>query len=116
MVICCGETSAHGEDTRLPAPGNQWVHDLVDIGGPAELLRRSVKWSDRVTSPTILVNSIDRAFEIAVEPPAGPVLLGVPFECMLDEVTLPQNNRANRVERPGPIAERANTEAAALRA
>jgi acetolactate synthase-1/2/3 large subunit len=102
MVICCGETSAYGEDTRLPDPGNQWVHDLVDIGGPAELLRRSVKWSDRVTSPTILVNSIDRAFEIAVEPPAGPVLLGVPFECMLDEVVLPQNNRANRVERRSP--------------
>jgi acetolactate synthase-1/2/3 large subunit len=114
MVICCGETSAYGEDTRLPDPGNQWVHDLVDIGGPAELLRRSVKWSDRVTSPTILVNSIDRAFEIAVEPPAGPVLLGVPFECMLDEVTLPQNNRANRVERPVAIDEHAIDEAVAM--
>ena len=51
MVICCGETSAYGEDSQLPDPGNQWVHDLTDIGGPAELLRRCVKWCDRVTSP-----------------------------------------------------------------
>ncbi|MBI2540250.1 MAG: hypothetical protein HYW04_10745, partial [Deltaproteobacteria bacterium] len=49
MVICCGETSAFGEESRLPDPGNQWIHDLTDIGGPAELLRRCVKWSDRVT-------------------------------------------------------------------
>lgn len=114
MVICCGETSAYGEDTRLPDPGNQWVHDLVDIGGPAELLRRSVKWSDRITSPTILVNSIERAMQIAVEPPAGPVLLGVPFECMLDDIAMPEAGRANRVERPAALDERAIQEAVAM--
>src|SRR5690349_13877248 len=71
MVICCGETSAYGEDSSLPDPGNQWVHDLTDIGGPAELLRRCVKWSDRVTAPSIFIPSLERAMEIAVEPPAG---------------------------------------------
>ncbi len=38
--------------------------------------------------------------QIAVEPPAGPVLLGVPFECMLGEVVLPEAGRPNRVVRP----------------
>jgi acetolactate synthase-1/2/3 large subunit len=107
MVICCGETSAFGEESRLPDPGNQWIHDLTDIGGPAELLRRCVKWCDRVTSPTILVQSLERAMQITVEPPAGPVLLGVPFECMLDEVALPEDGRANRVVRTFAIDDQA---------
>jgi len=111
MVICCGETSAFGEESRLPDPGNQWIHDLTDIGGPAELLRRCVKWCDRVTSPTILVPSIERAMQIAVEPPAGPVLLGVPFECMLDEVALPEDSRANKVVRTFAIDDQAIQEA-----
>ena len=111
MVICCGETSAFGEESRLPDPGNQWIHDLTDIGGPAELLRRCVKWCDRVTSPTILVQSLERAMQIAVEPPAGPVLLGVPFECMLDEVALPEDRRANRVVRTYTIDDQAIQEA-----
>jgi acetolactate synthase-1/2/3 large subunit len=105
MVICCGETSAFGEESRLPDPGNQWIHDLTDIGGPAELLRRCVKWCDRVTSSTILVQSVERAIQIALEPPAGPVLLGIPFESMLDEVALPEEYRANRVARPSAVDE-----------
>ena len=111
MVICCGESSAFGEESRLPDPGNQWVHDLTDIGGPAELLRRCVKWSERVTASSILIPSVERAIEIAVEPPAGPVLLGVPFECMLDEVSLPEDSKPNRVARAFAVEDKAIQEA-----
>ena len=48
--------------------------------------------------------------EIAVEPPAGPVLLGVPFECMLGEVVLPEAGRPNAVVRPYAIDDKALTE------
>lgn len=112
MVLCCGETSAFGEEPRLPDPGNQWLHDLTDIGGPAELLRRCVKWSERVTASSIMIPSVERAMQIALEPPAGPVLLGVPFECMLDEVSLPEDNRPHRVARACAVAEEAIEEAA----
>lgn len=114
MVICCGESSAFGQETRLPDPGNQWIHDLTDIGGPAELLRRCVKWSERITASSILVPSAERAIQIAIEPPAGPVLLGVPFECMLDEVSLPEVARPNQVARAGAVAEQAIAQAAEM--
>jgi acetolactate synthase I/II/III large subunit len=114
MVILAGECAAFGEESRLPDPGNQWVHDLTDIGGPAELLRRCVKWSERVTASSILVPSVERAMQIAVEPPAGPVLLGVPFESMLDEVSLPEDDRPNRVARPVAVDDAAIQEAVGI--
>ena len=47
MVICCGESSAFGQETRLPDPGNQWIHDLTDVGGPAERPGlRLLRWRD----------------------------------------------------------------------
>jgi acetolactate synthase-1/2/3 large subunit len=49
-----------------------------------------------------------------VEPPAGPVLLGVPFEVMLDDVALTENNRLNRVARPMAIDEGAIQQAAEM--
>jgi acetolactate synthase I/II/III large subunit len=103
MVIISGEISAYGENTRVADPGGQWLHDLTDLGGSPDLLRGCVKWADRVMAPELLGPTIDRAVQIALEPPAGPVLIGIPFECMMEEVNLPEHGRSNEVVRPDAV-------------
>ena len=103
MVIISGEISAYGENTRVADPGGQWLHDLTDLGGSPDLLRGCVKWADRVMAPELLGPTIERAVQIALEPPAGPVLIGIPFECMMEEVNLPEHGRSNEVVRPDAV-------------
>jgi acetolactate synthase-1/2/3 large subunit len=103
MVIISGEISAYGENTRVADPGGQWLHDLTDLGGSPDLLRGCVKWADRVMAAELLGPTIERAVQIALEPPAGPVLIGIPFECMMEEVNLPEHGRANEVIRPAAV-------------
>jgi acetolactate synthase-1/2/3 large subunit len=107
MVVCAGETIAFGEDHRLPDPGGQWLHDLCDPGGPADMLRRCVKWSERIFSPSILLPSLERAIQISQEPPAGPVLLSVPFESLMEEVQSNEYIRPNQAIRAVEIEEEA---------
>lgn len=114
MVVCAGESVAYGEDGRLADPGGQWLHSLSDIGGPAGLLKRCVKWSDRISSSSILVSTMERAIRIAEEPPPGPVLLGVPFEWMMEEVCLSDFHRSNQAVRALELDERALEEALGL--
>ncbi|MBI2090996.1 MAG: hypothetical protein HYT78_20030 [Deltaproteobacteria bacterium] len=114
MLICAGESAAFGEDDRLADPGGQWLHDLCDLGGPADMLRRCVKWSERVLSPAVLIPSLERALQIAAEPPAGPVLLGVPFEWLMEEVRFRDDERPNQVIRATQVEEEAIQKAVAL--
>lgn len=108
MLICAGESAAFGEDDRLADPGGQWLHDLCDLGGPADLLRRCVKWSERVLSSAVLVPSLERGLQIAQEPPSGPVLISVPFEWMMEGV------RFNDVERPNQVVRATDTDESAI--
>ncbi len=114
MIVCAGESAAYGEHRQTADPGGQWLHDLSDLGGSADLLRRCVKWSDRITSPSILASTVQRAIQIAQEPPAGPVLLGVPFEWMLGDMELSDDVRPNVVARPVGLDEKAIEQAADL--
>jgi acetolactate synthase-1/2/3 large subunit len=99
MVVCAGETITFGEDDGVADPGGQWLHDLCDLGGPADLLRRCVKWSERISSPSILIPDLMRALQIAQEPPAGPVLLGIPVELLMGDIRLPEGGRRNEAVR-----------------
>jgi thiamine pyrophosphate-dependent acetolactate synthase large subunit-like protein len=81
------------------------LHDLTDLGGSPDLLRGCVKWADRVMSAELLASTIARAVRIAVEPPAGPVLIGIPFECMMEEVNFTDHQKSNEVERAHEVGD-----------
>ena len=114
MVIISGEVAAYGENSRVADPGGQWLHDLTDLGGSPDLLRGCVKWADRVMSAELLAPTLERAVQIALEPPAGPVLIGIPFECMMEEVNPPEQNRPNEVVRAVAVDDAAIERAVAM--
>jgi acetolactate synthase-1/2/3 large subunit len=105
MVILSGEIAAYGENAKVADPGGQWLHDLTDLGGSPDLLRSCVKWADRISSPELLASTIERAVRIAVEPPAGPVLIGIPFECMMEQVNFIDHDKANEVVRAHDVSD-----------
>jgi len=113
MVILTGEIAAYGENTKVADPGGQWLHDLTDLGGSPDLLRSCVKWADRISSAELLAPTIERAVHIAMEPPAGPVLVGIPFECMMEEVQWQDHGKPNQVVRPREVEDTAIDEALA---
>jgi thiamine pyrophosphate-dependent acetolactate synthase large subunit-like protein len=63
MVVFAGESIAFGEGG--PDPGGHWLSQLADIGGPARLVERCVKWSFAVNTPVILPATIVRACQLA---------------------------------------------------
>ena len=114
MVVLTGEIAAYGEDSQVADPGGQWLHDLTDLGGSPDLLRSCVKWADRIAAPELLSSTIERAVRIAAEPPAGPVLVGIPFECMMREVADIDHGKANQVVRAQQVGDDAIDEALAM--
>jgi acetolactate synthase-1/2/3 large subunit len=86
MVVFTGESIAFGEDDG-PDPGGQWMRFLSDVGGPARLVDRCVKWSFGVNDKNILVSTIQRACQMAMGSPRGPVFVSLPIEYLFDKVT-----------------------------
>ncbi len=105
MVIISGEIAAYGENTKVADPGGQWLHDLTDLGGSPDLLRGCVKWADRISAAELLGPTLERAVRIAMEPPMGPVLVGIPFECMMEQVADIDHGKANEVARAHAVDE-----------
>lgn len=84
MVVLAGESIGFGEEPG-PDPGRQWML-LADIGGPARLVERCVKWSFGLNSSALLPATVQRACQLAMAAPAGPVFVSVPMEFLLDTV------------------------------
>src|SRR3990172_6340630 len=86
MVVFCGESIGFGEDPG-PDPGGQWLRYLSDMGGPARLVEHCVKWSFGVNTKSILPATIQRACQLAMAAPRGPVFVSIPMEYLFDTMT-----------------------------
>jgi acetolactate synthase-1/2/3 large subunit len=86
MVVLAGESVSFGEPPAPPA-GRQWLRVLTDLGGPAALVDRSVKWSFGLNSSLILPHTIQRACQLAMNAPKGPVFVSVPTEMLMETMS-----------------------------
>lgn len=107
MVVFTGESIGFGENEG-PDVGAQWIGHLADIGGPARLVDRCVKWSFGVNTKSILPATIQRACQIAMAAPRGPVFVSVPMEFLFDTMT--KNPPSERTTAPAPTANAAGIE------
>ena len=87
MVVLAGESVTFAEDRQHPA-GRQWLRLLTDVGGPARLVEPTVKWSFGLNSSVILPHTIQRACQLAMSPPKGPVFVSVPTEFLMEAMTV----------------------------
>ena len=86
MVVFAGESIAFGEDEG-PDPGEQWLRQLADVGGVVPSVERCVKWSTTVNSKAVLPAMVQRACQLAMQPPRGPVFVCIPAEFLFDKMT-----------------------------
>lgn len=87
MVVLAGESIAFGESSAVPDPGRQWLRLLADVGGPARLVEPCVKWSASATTSLLLPHTVQRAAQLAMAAPRGPVFLAVPVEFLMATMT-----------------------------
>ncbi|HET7366567.1 MAG TPA: thiamine pyrophosphate-binding protein [Burkholderiales bacterium] len=86
MVVMAGESVSFAEPPAPPA-GRQWLRVLTDLGGPARLIEPSVKWSFGLNSSVILPHTIQRACQLAMSAPRGPVFVSVPTEMLMETMS-----------------------------
>jgi acetolactate synthase-1/2/3 large subunit len=82
MVILAGEVIGFAEPPS-PKVGRQWLRLLTDLGGPARLMESCVKWSFGLNVPGLLPHTMQRACQLAVSAPRGPVFVSVPTEYLI---------------------------------
>src|SRR5260221_257333 len=86
MVVMAGESISFAEAPAPPA-GRQWLRVLTDLGGPARLVEPTVKWSFGLNSSLILPHTIQRACQLAMSAPRGPVFVSVPTEMLMETMS-----------------------------
>jgi acetolactate synthase-1/2/3 large subunit len=86
MVVLAGEAISFAEPPAPPA-GRQWLRVLTDLGGPARLVEPTVKWTFGLNSSLILPHTIQRACQLAMSAPRGPVFVSVPTEMLMEPMS-----------------------------
>jgi acetolactate synthase I/II/III large subunit len=88
MVVMAGESVTFSESPSLKL-GRQWLRLLTDLGGPARLAEPTVKWSFGLNSSELLPQTVQRACQLAMHAPRGPVFVSVPIEYLMAEMAQP---------------------------
>jgi acetolactate synthase-1/2/3 large subunit len=86
MVVLAGESVGFSENEKFTA-GRQWLRVLTDLGGPARLAEHCVKWSFGLNSSLILPHTMQRACQLAMSAPKGPVFVSVPTEFLMETMS-----------------------------
>jgi len=102
MVVLSGESVGFGEDEG-PDPAPWWLGQLADVGGPAKLVDACVKWSFGVNSKSILPATIQRACQLAMAAPRGPVFVSLPMEYLFAAMT--KDAPSDSMEAPAATAD-----------
>jgi len=76
MVVLAGESIGFAEGAHS-VMGRQWLRLLTDVGGPARLMEHCVKWSFGLNTSVILPHTVQRACQLAMAAPKGPVFVSV---------------------------------------
>ncbi|HET9045012.1 MAG TPA: thiamine pyrophosphate-dependent enzyme [Burkholderiales bacterium] len=83
MVVFAGESIGFAEPPG-PMVGRQWLRLLADTGGPARLMAPCVKWSFALNRSALLPQTAQRACQLAMAAPRGPVFVSVPAEYLME--------------------------------
>src|SRR5262245_14735953 len=102
MVVFTGESLGFGEEAG-PDVGAQWLGALADIGGPARLVDRCVKWGYGVNAKSLFPSTIPRACPTAMGAPKGAGFVSIPMEYLFDKMT--KNAAAENIPIPAPMAD-----------
>ena len=86
MVVLAGESVGFSEPPSQKV-GRQWLRLLTDTGGPARLMENCTKWSFGLNTGVILPQTIQRACQLAMSAPKGPVFVSVPVEYLVQTMS-----------------------------
>lgn len=86
VVLIVGQTWTHDEEIYGGTPGSHYL-SFTQVGGQSRVVQPYVKWSESPVSNETILETMDRALDIASEGLKGPVLLALSRELMFEKRT-----------------------------
>jgi acetolactate synthase I/II/III large subunit len=113
VILAAGRTplseTGHAASRNRPI---HWGQEMFDQGG---LVRELVKWDFELRAGEAVESVVDRALDIAMSEPCGPVYLTLPREVLANPATPPRRNTVRPLGARAPVpSHRAVEEAAAI--